>query len=186
MKRIFVFIILVFLACAHQQPTLLQTYSSPDYLIWSETRKLTWDDFKGTPIENSSLVTEIVIQNPSLIEQQNLISSPKFEAICFVNRNTSWAIKERVTDNLLKYNQTIFDIYELYTRKLKQSFAYAELNAFNSSEKYKILTEANYAELISKLKNFRSESKMGSEENIVDKWATKINSELEKLKIYKN
>jgi hypothetical protein len=54
-----------------------QTYSQDDYLYWSETRKLSWDDFKGMhPSSSDNYSTEIFMSIPSSIEKNLLIHLP--------------------------------------------------------------------------------------------------------------
>src|SRR5438876_11403809 len=89
-------------------------------LVWSSQQKLKWDDFQGNPIHSGGqTVCEIALQNPTYLMKGNIFSKEVVIGDCYMDRKHSWADKTKVTDQLLLYNQTMFDIYELFTRKLR-------------------------------------------------------------------
>ena len=59
----FLLIAFLFLQCTNKEITKREVYTE-NVIAWSETRKLTWDDFQGAPIlEGVSVVSEIVVKN---------------------------------------------------------------------------------------------------------------------------
>ena len=98
------------------------TYNQDNFLYWSDTRKLEWDDFKGVPQGSSNdYSTEIFVSIPSSIEKEPF-TSPKLSSVCVFDKRKSWVNKNIANDTLLLYNQTIFDIHEVYARKLRKIF----------------------------------------------------------------
>src|SRR5512140_1746120 len=93
-----------------------QSYNQDDYLFWSDTRKLSWNDFKGTPQGSSNdYSTQVSISIPSSIHKDAL-AAPTLTSVCVFDKRNSWVHKNIANDTLLLYNQTIFDIYEVYAR----------------------------------------------------------------------
>jgi hypothetical protein len=96
--------------------------SACDSIVWRASRKLTWDDFKGTPDPNdivsarsrSNFVREWSADNGKL----------KTTMICFFSPCLSWT-KSKRSNRLLKHEQGHFDITEYYKRIYYQRIAQA-------------------------------------------------------------
>src|ERR1035437_7661624 len=162
-----------------------QTYNQDDYLYWSETRKLTWDDFKGTPPSSSdNLSTEIFMSIPSSIEK-DLISSPKLTSICVFDKRHSWVNKNIANDALLFYDQTVFDIHEVYARRLRKTFLETDFGLNDFKEKYHSMTEKNNTDLLNRIEEFKRESNFGQNKKSVMQWTIKIKYELQELNQFK-
>ncbi len=188
MRRLtFLIFALFFIQCSSARLSdLYQKYNRNDYLYWSIDRQLTWDDFQGTPTEASGgAASEINIYNPATIERPNIFSSPKLTAICVFDKKTSWVKKNLKTNNLLLYNQVIFNIYELYTRKLRQNFIQTDFSGEGYIKKFHKLAQRMNQHIINEVQTFRVKSKYGENAEEVLKWNKHINSELEKFKDYK-
>jgi len=172
------------LQCASTKISELHNiYKTDDYIFWDENRKLAWEDFKGEPLDTSeNYSSEIIIKNPSTIERANLFSSFKLTSICVFDKRHSWVNKKFVTPSLLLYNQTIFDIYELYVRKLRKEFSETDFGIDDYSEKFHRMAEKINGDLIDTIEEFRKESKIGKDENVITQWSIKIKNELEELK----
>jgi len=173
------------LQCTGKQITR-QNIDRDNVIYWSESRRLTWDDFQGQPIPGGgSVVSEISAQNPASIQKRNVFSKTALTAECFFDKRSSWVDRARATDELLLYNQTIFDIYELYTRRLRQAY---DTTSFGLKEPLKIfneLFERNNAAMSLRLKEFRTESKLGSDVEKVRSWSEMIMSEIHALERFK-
>jgi lipopolysaccharide export LptBFGC system permease protein LptF len=86
-------------------------------ILWGETTKLVWADFKGTPnnsspykaFTESGIHTEISAKN----NEANISIKVSFD------KNKSW-VKETPTTELLMHEQIHFDITELWARKFRQ------------------------------------------------------------------
>jgi hypothetical protein len=186
--RIYFLAAMLLPSCTGKQ-MISKTMMTDSVVYWSETRKLTWDDFQGQPVVMSgnagSPACEIVVKNPSSIERKNLFAKTKVVAECYFDKKNSWVNKAHTSDDLLLYNQTIFDIYELYTRKLRQTFETANFD-FNSATKvFNETVNHNNDALFNRLREFRTETKMGTAVEKIELWAGKINFELKGLEGYR-
>jgi hypothetical protein len=162
-----------------------QTYSQDDYLYWSETRKLSWDDFKGVPAGSSdNYSTEIFMSIPSSIEK-DVFNSPKLTSVCVFDKRHSWVNKNIMNDALLLYDQTIFDIHEVYARRLRKTFLETDFGLNDFKEKYQSMTEKNNNDLLNRIEEFKRESNFGQNKKSVMQWTIKIKYELQELNQYK-
>lgn len=106
-------------------PLLAFSHSDENLIEWSASRKLKWEDFKGTPNPTS---TNAALTNSSITvefgyNQKGLTHSIK----CRFNKSLSWGrIKN---DYILKHEQGHFDIAEIHARLLHKSLKNYEFNA---------------------------------------------------------
>ncbi|RMF64298.1 MAG: hypothetical protein D6743_09495, partial [Calditrichaeota bacterium] len=160
--------------------------ANPDRVYWSETRALRWDDFQGTPVLNQpEMVSEIVIWQPSGIERKNLFGKLKVSVECYMDKKSSWVDRERATEALLFYNQVIFDIYELYTRKLRQALMTNDLLAGDGTAVFNQLAAENGQLLQLRLQQYRTESDLGRDVEVTKQWFRQIRSEIRELAAYR-
>jgi hypothetical protein len=172
---------LLFLRCGGKE-LVRRTADNPDVVYWSETRMLTWDDFQGTPIlDNPDMASAISIYNPSAIERKNLFLKTRLVTECYLDKKSSWVDRKRATDDLLAYNQVIFDLHELYTRKLRQAFMAADFGLDNVVESFNRLVEENGRALNARLNAFQRESRMGSNADVTQAWFRQIRAEIREL-----
>jgi hypothetical protein len=162
-----------------------QTYNQDDYLYWSDNRKLTWDDFKGVPPANSNnYSTQIFMSIPSSIDK-DLFNSPKLTSLCIFDKRHSW-VNKNITDNrLLIYDQALFDIHEIYARRLRKTFLETDFGLNDFKEKYQSMTEKNNKDLLNRIEEFKRESNFGQNKKSVMQWTIKIKYELQELNQYK-
>jgi len=176
----------LFVQCAATRTSeLYQTYSKENYVYWSDTRKLTWEDFQGKPMgNNENYVTEIHLYNPSTIEKANLFSNAKLASICVFDKKHSWVNKKAASDSLLLYNQVMFNIYELYTRILRKEFYNTDFGFDDYIQQFHTMTEKNNSDLKNRLEDFRSDADLGNNFAGIKKWEMMIDRELDELKAY--
>jgi hypothetical protein len=115
------FILLPFLTVVHFDENLIE---------WSASRKLKWEDFRGTPnptstnaaLTNSSITVEFGYNNKGLTHSIK----------CRFNKSLSWGrIKN---DYILNHEQGHFDIAELHARILHKTLEAYEFNASTVSK----------------------------------------------------
>lgn len=182
-KLLFLLFGLFIVQCAASKVSeLYNVYNKSDYLYWSDTKSLSWNDFQGEPLNSSNISSEIVVYNPATIEKSNLFSSFKLTSICVFDKKHSWVNRSIADSSTLLYNQTIFDIYELYTRKLRKKFSETDFGLSNYSEKFHQMTARNNKDLVDEVSKFRKESDIGKNLDAVFNWHLKIKSELKGLK----
>lgn len=149
-----------------------------DRILWSSTKKLTWNDFQGAKKFskfNSVAVTqcEIVITDIKVIN-----GLPSIEIANFFNKNDSWTITNKETD--LEHEQLHFDIFELYTRMIRKKF-----NELNSSGVAQIDEyQKVYDDLIQEAEemNNKYDNEVYFNLEMQKEWLKKIKNDLNKLK----
>lgn len=108
--------------------------TNDSFILWSSSRKLTWDDFQG----NSDEKSEYKAMTYCKMSLNDSISSTAIflNITCKFNKNNSWT-KIKNSDYLLKHEQLHFDIAELIIRKVRK-----ECSLLVSSDK-----DGTYAEI---------------------------------------
>lgn len=98
------------------------TIGEPEKILWSETNKLTWSDFKGTPDAGSNFVasTNSGMSFSFSYSIRNDEVSYNFTNESFFYPEMSWYKKGNVSDYILAHEQTHFDISELHSRIFKK------------------------------------------------------------------
>jgi hypothetical protein len=162
-----------------------QTYSQNDYLYWSDTRKLSWDDFKGVPAGSSDYNSnELYMSIPSSVDK-NLFGAPTLTSLCVFDKRHSWVNKNVANDELLLYDQTLFDIHEVYARRLRKTFLETAFGLNDFKEKYQDMTEKNNNDLLNRIEEFKRGSNLGQNKKSLLEWVANIKNELQDLNQFK-
>lgn len=159
------------------------TYDQEDYLYWSENRKLRWEDFQSPVSSHNS--SEIYVINPAVINKKQLFTKTNLTVICAFDKNRSWVNINNKSESLLLYNQVIFNIYELYTRKLRQKTEDIDFGLEGNSRLFSKLVSDNKKELLEKVDQFKIISNYGKEVKTIEDWFLKIKTELDELINYR-
>lgn len=150
------------------------------FIDWSATRPLTWNDFKGRPPAGSSdaALTSSHIDVDFHFEEEGF----SYNISCRFNKQESWARQKN--EYILRHEQAHFDIAELYARQLNKA-----LKEYRRSGKKdaavlgkiysRIMHEQNERQAIYDQETAHSLNREKQEE-----WLIRIASELEKSKIY--
>ncbi|PQB04761.1 DUF922 domain-containing protein [Aureitalea marina] len=109
--KFLVLTILLFLP--NQTPT-----GDEDKILWSEERKLTWEDFRGTPQSWGTYVasTSSGISFSYSIGVRGGQLDLKYSVESNFYPQSSWYNPDEVNDYILRHEQTHFDISELHAR----------------------------------------------------------------------
>lgn len=116
---------------ARQQPSLTETVerqiADRHGVIWSASRHLTWDDFKG-PIVNAEVAEAAHLEYGLFYGVRCTGRTIRFDVIAAMLPGDSWvkgSVLESPADNArtLKHEQTHFDLTEVYARKMRRYFA---------------------------------------------------------------
>jgi Opacity protein and related surface antigens len=104
-----------------------QDYASSRHL-WEEG-DLTWEDFLGTPDESIARGALGLSYGSKLGEVKKGKTTYNFvKYFTYVDRYDSWAVDSVRTDGYLLYNQTLFDLSELYCRKATKEYSSANFS----------------------------------------------------------
>ena len=150
-----------------------------DTLNWS-AKRLTWDSFKGNPTSSSIIKSRINFNIVYKFErdpkQMNILH---FDVKNFIHTNYSWVREEHKTDLMLLYNQTIFDIAELYTRKIQYRLNRTTVNPSDVSKTADSIYTKIFFQCQDEISTFQLESNFGSNKNVIKSWSDSILFELE-------
>ena len=148
-----------------------------NYIPWTETRKLTWNDFKGKPDEASPFKAKtessLDIQISTKGEDATITMVTSFDM------SKSWVKNKR--DVLLQHEQTHFDIAELWSRKFKQrlwkkTFPYKNFQSILSRMHREIQQESRAMQA-----QYDKETGHSVNEKAQEKWTKKITADLKSL-----
>ncbi len=114
---------------------------NPKKIIWTENQKLTWNDFRGKAQPSANFVAStnsgISFHYSFSLKDNNI--NVEYTVESFFYPEESWFHPEKVSEYILKHEQTHFDISELYARILRK-----KLSERNFSKKVKSEIEAIY------------------------------------------
>ncbi|MFC2152528.1 hypothetical protein ACFLSE_08375 [Bacteroidota bacterium] len=143
---------------------------------WS-AGKLTWNDFTENTNENtySSELKYFLGYEPDK-QKFDGVKVARFATFGYIDKTLSWVKPEFKTEQLLKYNQVLFDIVELHRRILQY-----ELDRLDSQ--YGALDKFNYIYQVcsNQILQFQNESQRGQLIDVINVWEFKI---AEKMKSY--
>jgi hypothetical protein len=149
-------------------------------ILWSNKQKLNWDNFVGIPDTTKINIVASTCCKIEVTDSKIINGIPIYVLECNFIKNESWKIVN--DDYTLNHEQLHFDIYELYTRKIRKTFD--SLNR-KKVQDFKIYDKFyyNYGDKCSTYNDLYDSQVYFSEEN-QKKWNKKINCELLKLKKY--
>jgi hypothetical protein len=105
--------------------------NDPEKMPWSETRRLTWADFQGTPNRSDDFVasTNSGISFSYSISNRDGNYGFRYTVLSNFYPKDSWYKPESASEYILKHEQTHFDISELYARKLRKKLESLEIGS---------------------------------------------------------
>ncbi len=154
---------------------------------WSANRKLTWDDFKGTPdLEN--FPNALAVTNSGFGYQSsgiNLFRKGELFVQAFFYNHGSWVLPEGRTDYVLRHEQIHFDLTEIFSRKLRKALNDAHVTPINSV-KANTIFEKIKKELEQRQADYDYETKHGLKKETQQEWEAIVELELAKYELYKS
>ena len=164
--------------------TFGQTNQPNDTLQWNENQKLSWNDFKGEPLDYTGFQGEAFCMILANYERPNIFAKTTFKVTAVFDRTKSWVNPKAKTDNGLLYFQIMFDLYELHARELKKDLSETDLgNDPNGvfQQKY----NSSMTSLSNEFNEFRKETKLGQDSNALTVWYKRTQEKLILLYNYK-
>ncbi len=162
--------------------------SNEETMIWDESRKLTWSDFKANPNLDSDAValtaSGITFGYSVKTSGRRIIGfSTSVEAHFYPNK--SWYLKEKDDAYILMHEQLHFDITELYARKFREQLTRLEVNQNIKDQMSKLHTTINEA-LNETQKRYDAQSNHSINVEMQKQWKSFIAAELITLDQYKS
>ncbi len=140
---------------------------------WSDG-KLTWDDFKTEKNNYSTSELKFYIRYKTEKQKSQDTVIKRISTYCYISPNLSWVDPEYKMDKLLRYYQVVFDMVELYCRKLQIKFDF-----HSNGLDYEYLLESITLDLNEELSKFKKQSNSGEKEDVIILWESKIAKELQ-------
>jgi hypothetical protein len=179
MKKVFSIVLIL----SALQVSFAQKDSLSSILYWGD-RKITFEDFKGVPVQNSQSISEFsyVIGYQTFDKEIDNVNVKWIEAYCYMDRYSSWMKEQYKNPTLLLYNQTLFDIVELFTRKLQDEINQLKGSSTEISNQLNILLRDYGSRVKGKIGVLYSETNGGLNRTAVEYWNQKTKIELEQQK----
>lgn len=156
-------------------------------ILWSETSRLEWSDFKGNP----DLFIDAVALTASGLSSDLSAKTTKTKLIEFevivearFYPDQSWYKKEFANSLVLAHEQLHFDITELHARKLRQRIDHAELT-INIKKEISKLSEIVNKELKVMQKQYDRETSYSRNIETQIRWHKFVRTKLNRLSKYK-
>ncbi|WP_047547894.1 hypothetical protein [Psychroserpens sp. Hel_I_66] len=157
-------------------------------ISWNDSKKLTWQDFRG-PVEKYSDAVAVTASGItfsfSVQESNSKIVSFNAKAHAHFYPEKSWYLKDKGDDHILAHEQLHFDITELHVRKLRYEISKLKISQ-NIKIKLRNLHEQANVDL-AKMQNVydtQSNNSINKEKQLV--WSQFVNAELDKYKAFRS
>lgn len=99
-------------------PLFLTSVYTEKEKYWDRENKLTWSDFQGKPDMKSNYKASTTCE--IICRMETTESEAQVTVYCFFNKEESWTKSD--DHYLLNHEQRHFDLYEVYTRKIRKAF----------------------------------------------------------------
>ena len=157
---------------------------SKDTIHWISYRKLSWSDFKGDPIDLPGMSGQTLMVVLADYHKVTLFLPAKTSVVTVFDRKNSWTNEAGKTEQSLKYYQVMFDLYEVYARKLRKDFKNTKFG-MDPNKAFQDTYNAELTALSDRNKVFLKETKMGTDMDSINKWDQLIQTELQEFEVYK-
>jgi|WetSurMetagenome_2_1015567.scaffolds.fasta_scaffold25002_4 hypothetical protein len=165
-------------SCATLNQQKESSLNPNDIVRWTDSTKLSWDDFQGQPTKESKTGSDILIQSIATFHRSTFLTPASATVDCYVDKKASWVKKSQAKSQLLFYYQTLFDLYELYSQKLRKKLAETTFGFENSTGVFDSTYQAHTNDLSKAAAQYRSETGTGTKNKKIKEWSEKIANEL--------
>jgi hypothetical protein len=153
-----------------------------ELLKWSNTRKLTWADYKAAPDSANEFAASTTTY--LIIDYTFMPDNFRFNIQSFFSKTNSWGLNK--TDYILRHEQGHFDIAEIFARKL-----YQKLKDYRYNNKtFKDDTQKIYDIIVNEKTKMQSDYDNATNHSINEikqaEWLKKIAKMLEEYADYAN
>jgi hypothetical protein len=154
---------------------------------WSDSRRLTWEDFKGSVPGSRDL--RLAAETASELEFQYrsgvFDSGLTLDVRCRFITEKSWVRPEAKSASVLKHEQLHFDITELYARILRKELEEADLTIRDQAKAVQLFNTVSKQHNL-RQKNYDKATEHGLNEISQSEWEAMILMELSRLEAYKS
>ncbi|MBA3674828.1 MAG: hypothetical protein H0W75_07715 [Chitinophagaceae bacterium] len=151
---------------------------------WTGNRKLTWEDFKGTPksISNSNAAAQTYCGFGFQTNYVTILTKTKIFVTTTFTCNLSWVRQDQKNRaDLLEHEQGHFDLCEVYARQLRKKLQEKKLTVFNLNTDADIIFKDVYALYLERQELYEKETNYGLNRQKQIEWTKTISSEINEL-----
>jgi hypothetical protein len=156
-------------------------------IVWSATRKLTWDDFKGNPkpISNTNVAAVSYCGFGFQSNRVTMFKKLKIYSKTIFDCKLSWVRPDQIErKDLLEHEQTHFDLCEVYSRILRKKIEEKNLTVFNLNNEADAIFKEIYALYLDRQELYEKETNYGLDRQKQIEWTIKVEKELTELNAY--
>lgn len=158
--------------------TTKNSFEDEEKILWSSSKKLIWEDFKGEVDTTKALIGAITCSEIKVIDSRLINKIPVLKVGCYFIKNRSWKI---VTDDYsLNHEQLHFDISEVFARKIRKSLDSLNKKKIESFNQYQKVIDI-YLNKLERYQDFYDNEVYFNEKKQAF-WSKKVASELLKYK----
>lgn len=152
-------------------------YPNPGFKSWSEG-PLTWQDFQTRHLPaDTKKISEIYVRSRAEYERMKIGNARFYYANVYVSMDKllSWYDPDKADEWLLRYNQVVFDMAQLYALQFQ--------NDFNShySPSRRLNTDYYNRLFSSKYEAIEMESDHGRDSSVIKRYEEEVHKELEQI-----
>jgi hypothetical protein len=182
-------ILIFFFACiqAHAQFTVNIKWQKPgsrgDTIYYNPDNKLEWDDFKGTPTNNSiaAAITESGFGYRMSMNSVNGRTQVNIAVMCYFNKKGSWVRKGMDSDYALTHEQHHFDITYINACQFIEKLRAANFNISNYTSLVDKIHDECYEALGKMQDAYDGETMNGRLNRVQHVWNRKIDKQLAEI-----
>lgn len=160
--------------------TKVKDFDDSDRILWKSSVKLSWVDFQGKPKEDVGAIVAETAGEIVTVESYWEGDIPRFKLACFFLKKESWTTTD--SEQALKHEKLHFDIYEIFTRKIRKEYDKLNRNGIVDFSVYEDVFN-KYIDECSKL-NDEYDSQVYFNDEKQQQWYVDIANQLEELKDY--
>jgi hypothetical protein len=154
---------------------------------WTANRKLTWEDFKGSPkiISNSNTAAQTYCGFGFQTNYVTILTKAKIFTKNTFTCNLSWVRPDQKDKaDLLEHEQGHFDLCEVYTRQLRKKLEEKKLTVLNLNTDANIIFKDVYALYLDRQELYEKETNHGLNRQKQIEWTATMSAELNDLSNY--
>ena len=169
MKNILFSLVFIFPSlCSYTQQT------SNDTLHWSASRKLTWDDFKGKTANKTGVLGHASMEMQAKFKKGLKATT---SVVSIFDRKVSFVSASEKTAQMLSYYQTMFDLHEAESIKLRKVYKETKLG-LDPEKVFQEKYNAALQKLAERIDLYQEETEEGTNAGEIERWSKLILQEL--------
>ena len=152
-------------------------------IFYNPAVKLTWNDFKGTPVafSDAAAITNAGIGFKMVFQSEGNIATLKISVNCNFSIADSWVKDDRRTAYILNHEQHHFDIAYIHALQFIQNLKNASYTMKDYSKVIEKIYYQTHLELLTMQNAYDSETKNSQVASEQELWNKKIDGQLEAL-----